>query len=202
MIDFQEVERQLPAYLNYDAKKRLFSDLTQFPDNIDERLYTTYLKAALCLFQGDGLKDMLFVDLPSLNKKEVDAMILSNSCDIDPKNERFFPLNVVYAPIVSLQRYVDLLISQEVGKAKVEDHVNSIKRQEVSHIFYLPKVDLLYESIVFLDKVNSCNINYFIEKKLTECRLFTLSDYGFFLFIFKLSVHFMRFRERMQRKAV
>ena len=143
MIDFQEVERQLPAYLNYDGKKKLFSDLTQFPDNIDERLYTTYLKAELCLFQGDGLKDMLFVDLPSLNKKEVDAMILSNSCDIDPKNEKFFPLNVVYAPIVSLQRYVDLLISQEVDKAKLEDHVNSIKRQEVSHIFYLPKVSSL-----------------------------------------------------------
>jgi len=79
--------------------------------------------------------------------------------------------------------------------------MGAIKRQEITNAFYLPKKEhIIEESIVLLDNVNSCKVDYFTERGIKGIRLFTLSDYGFYLFIFKLSIHFTRVREDVERR--
>ena len=62
MISFEEIQKYLPKYLSPESEKRLFDGLKQFPDNIDSRLYTDYLKDNEILYQGDGVRDVLFVE--------------------------------------------------------------------------------------------------------------------------------------------
>ncbi|MBW2331485.1 MAG: hypothetical protein JRF30_11360 [Deltaproteobacteria bacterium] len=203
MINFELVEKQLPQYLRYDAKKKLFQELRGFPDNIDSRLYTIRLKKyEPYLLQGDGIKEVLYVELPAIRQKDVDIMILSNSCDINPENPKFLPVNVTYAPIVNLEKYHTMLVDTGVEPKRAEGHVQDVKAQRISNLFYLPKAPSLDESVVFLDRVNSCDIQYFVKKGLDQCRLFTLSDYGFYLFLYKLSIHFTRIYERIERTAL
>jgi len=147
------------------------------------------------------VRDILFVELPSQKSKHVNAMVLSNTCDINPEHERFLPHNVMYSPIINLDRYRRLLAEKGVSDERIKSHMGAIKRQEITNAFYLPKKEhIIEESIVLLDNVNSCKVDYFTERGIKGIRLFTLSDYGFYLFIFKLSIHFTRVREDVERR--
>ena len=66
----------------------------------------------------------------------------------------------------------------------------------VTHVVYLPKNSKMqYDAIVRLDKI--CSVDR--RKISNKNRLFTLSDYGLYLFLLKLSIHFTRIRERIDR---
>jgi len=202
-MSLDEIKTYLPKYLSAESEARLFSDLDQFPENIDKRIYTSYLKNEEIIFQGDGLEDFLVVNLPDLSINTAPVMVLSNSCDIGPDKKTILGSNIVYAPIFNLDKYINLLkekIPQE--QDFIERHIEGIKRQEITSIFYLPKgASLSSDSLVFLDRVNNCKSDYVEASKIQYIRLFTLSDYGFYLFLFKLSVHFTRVRERVDRKS-
>ena len=67
-------------------------------------------------------------------------------------------------------------------------------------MFYLPPgLRLEEEWIALFDKVVNHNANALNFNELLKNRLFTLSDYGFYLFLFKLSIHFTRLREGVVR---
>ena len=205
MISLEDIKIYLPQYLSQESQEDLFEDLKKFPANLDQRLYTTSLKNKPNLFQGDGLQELLFVNLPDREVRPAPGMILSNSCDIDPANERLFPNRIVYAPIFQIQKYQRMLVREHVEKGKcnienIDSHIESIKKQFNSHIFYLPKGgELEADSIVFLDRLNNCPADFCDDGKITEKRIFTLSDFGFYAFLVKLSIHFMRVREGVNR---
>jgi hypothetical protein len=53
----------------------------------------------------------------------------------------------------------------------------------------LPKgCELKRESIVFLDRLNNGPLKSICEENIADIKLFTLSDYGFYFFIIKLSI--------------
>jgi hypothetical protein len=200
MTSLEKFEKHLPQYLSYDARARLFDSLNQFPDNIDYRLYTQFLENENTVFQGDGIEDVLFVLLPSKDYQVTNVIILSNSCDINPENKRYLELNVTYSPIINLKKYIDLLENNGVDKEKIANHISQIKRQEISNIFYLPENANIDESIVFFDRINSSDTKSIYEKNLKYSRLFTLSDYGFYLFLYKIAIHFTRIWESVERR--
>lgn len=200
-MDFNEIKLYLPKFLSSKSEKELFDGLKDFPNNLDSRLYTSALKDSKNIFQGDGIKNMLIVNLPESAIKEAKSIILSNTCDIDPKNPRNFPAQIVYAPIFNLKKYKDTLLknSKKTNK-QIESHITTIKEQKLTQIFYLPKIKgQIEDSIIFLDRVNSCPIELLKSKDLKEERLFTLSDYGAYLFVFKLSIHFTRIKDNVDR---
>lgn len=207
MIPFEEVKKYLPQYLSLTAQQELFKELTQFPDNIDQRIYTSQLSGHKNIFQGDGIQNLLYINLPDINIGEVPAMILSNTCDIDPSNERYMPMRMVYTPIFNLAKYKETLIRSHVETGEktiqsIDSHISDIRKQYVSHIFYLPKGGKLEnDSIIFFDRLNNCPSNSIEGQDLPNRRIFTLSDYGFYLFLFKLSVHFTRIREGVSRST-
>ena len=198
-----DIKLFLPKYLSSESEKELFEGLKDFPNNIDERLYTNHLSDNEYIYQGDGLQDFLVVNLPDPTVKEVPCMIISNSCDIDLGNERNFPSQIVYAPIFKLDRYSETLHNKsQKSKEQIESHIEAIRQQRITQIFFLPGVkDVIEESIVFLDRV--CNYpNKIVERdKTKERRMFTLSDYGSYLFVLKLSIHFTRIQDKVERKS-
>ena len=203
-MNLDEIKIYLPKFLSAESDRELFKGLKDFPENIDERLYTTYLNDTKIIYQGDGLNNLLVVNLPKPEIKPVPSIILSNTCDIDLQNERNFPSQIVYAPIFSLEKYKQTLLkNSKKSKEQIIDHINAIKKQEITQIFYLPRFDgKLEESIVFLDRVNNMPNTLIERDKITSNRIFTLSDYGAYLFLLKLSIHFTRVQDKVERKSI
>jgi hypothetical protein len=195
-MNFDELKIYLPKFLSQESDNELYSSLRDFPDNIDGRLYTNYLSDSELIYQGDGIKEMLVINLPKTDVKPAPSIILSNTCDIDLDNPRNFPSQIVYSPIFNLEKYRQSLIAKSNKTVEqINAHIASIKRQEPTQIFYLPKLEgRLDESIVFLDRVNNLPSKFVERATVPEKRIFTLSDYGAYLFLLKLSIHFTRIK--------
>jgi len=61
MIDFEELKLYLPKYLSASSEQNLFENLKDFPDNIDERMYSYKYFEDDIIFQGDGLEGFLVI---------------------------------------------------------------------------------------------------------------------------------------------
>ena len=130
---------------------------------------------------------------------------MSNTCDLDLNNRRdYYQSRLVYAPIFKLSKYRKLLEKKDgLFKINIEQHINSVREQKISSIFYLPKFDgAVEESIVFLDRIVNSSIDQITLQDIDEERMFTLSDFGFYVLLFKISVHFSRIRENVERRSM
>lgn len=203
MID-ETLKIYLPKFLSAESEKELFEGIKSFPENIDSRIYTSYLENSNYIYQGDGIKDMLVINLPEPLIKPTPSIILSNTCDIDIENQRMFPSQIVYAPILNLEKYIKTLLTKgNKSMDQIDAHVRSIKKQEITQIFYLPKLEgKLEESLVFLDRILNISNKFIPRDNLKNNRLFTLSDYGAYLFLLKLSIHFTRIKDKVERKSI
>ncbi|WP_321891759.1 hypothetical protein [Paraburkholderia tropica] len=197
---FEEAQRYLPRHLTEDDTKKLFEDIKAFPGNLDKRLYMTPVKEdEHALLQGDGIGNMLVVNLPQPEIRPTPVMLFSNSCDSDIANERAFPTALCYAPIFSLEKYLASLRKRKDEKY-VQDHESAIRRQQLTQIFFLPRSGKLEgDSIVFLDRINNCASKSFDRERLPNDRLFSLSTFGHWLFLLKLSIHFSRLTDKTER---
>lgn len=208
MISFEEIQKYLPQYLSATSQHSLFEELKRFPHNIDQRLYINYAIEAGTIYQGDGINGLMVINLPSYETRETPVMVLSNSCDINPLNERFFSPRIVYAPIFDLEKYRLMLIEELVETDQIElqtinNHIKTIEQQLVTNIIYLPKGSgLKNDSIVFLDRPNNYPVEGIGVEDIKKKRLFVLSDYGFYLLLIKLSIHFTRVRENIDRSIL
>lgn len=202
-MNFEDIRLFLPKYLSADSERDLFAGIKDFPENIDSRLYSSYLANDENIFQGDGINDLLVINLPQEDVKPTPCMVLSNTCDIDPANKRLFASQLVYAPIFNLNKYSSRLLSNSSkSEQQINDHIQSIKRQKITQVFYLPPIsDCLEESIVFFDRICNCSNSYINRSELPKQRIFTLSDYGAYLFLLKMSIHFTRIQDSVERKS-
>ena len=200
MIDFDEIKKYLPKYLSQKATEKLFQDLKDFPENIHKRLYGDVLENESEVFQGDGIIDLPIVNLPDETIRNGKVMILSNTCDISLDNKRILFPRIVYCPILKLSRFIEMLRKRHIPDERITQLIDVIKKQEVSSIFYLPQGNNLEEDyIAILENVNNCDVKVMQKEEITKRRLFSLSNYGFYLFLFKLSIHFTRIREDVER---
>jgi len=194
------IKQFLPKYLSETEQKKLLKEISDFPDNLDSRFYTTILKDELTIFQGDGLDNLEISNLPSHDFLKAKCLITSNTCDIAPENRRFFESRLTYCPIIDLEKYIRNLKNQNVSKTKIDNHLKDLKAQKITQILYLPANKLMNESLVFLDRTNNCPTTSVTESDLIRNRLFTLSNYGFYMLLLKLSISFTRIGEGVDRK--
>jgi len=198
-----DIEIYLPKYLSAESSKELLEGLKDFPNNIDNRLYTNYLHDSI-IYQGDGLTNMLAVNLPNSEIKSIDGMVLSNTCDIELSNNRLFPSQIVYSPIINLEKYEAALLSAmgDQNEDKIKNHITDIRKQRLTQIFFIPKFgNTLPDSIIFLDRIFNIGNDFVDRSTLDDIRIFSLSDYGNYLFLFKLSLHFTRIQDKVDRKS-
>lgn len=202
-MNLNEFKLYLPKYLSSNSEKELFDNLKEFPNNIDTRFYTDFLQNENVIFQGDCIREMIVLNLPDTKTISANCLIISNTCDIDENNKRPFNSQITYAPIFNLDKYRDTIISNTKRTVnQVDSHINSIKRQEITQILYLPELTNVFEeSIVFFDRLINCPNSLIDRKKLKTQRIFTLSDYGFYVFLIKLSIHFTRVQEKVERRG-
>jgi hypothetical protein len=203
MSDIDDFHIYLPQYLSEESEQKLFQNLSNYPNNIAANFYVQHDRLAGSILQGDGLRKLLVINSEDLSKKEVPCMIISNSCDIDPANLRPFQANVIYTPIFNLKKFSNGLESAKIktGKA-LADYIELIKKQRITQMLYLPPLGtILEESFVFLDRLFNLPLEKVVGDTGKDVKLFTLDDYGFYIFLYKISLHFTRIREKIDRHA-
>jgi hypothetical protein len=200
-MDFDEIKLYLPKYLSPSSEKALFDELKQFPKNIDSRVYSESVRVESIMYQGDGIKGLLVTDLPDKEIHPTDALILTNTCDMSLENKRLFPTHICYSPIIKLNKYKNRLIERGVASEEiVEKHIENIKNQKIAQILFLPCGGSLQEdALIFFNRISSCSLRYLINDDIVKIKLFSLSNYGLYLFLFKLSLHFTRIAEGKDR---
>lgn len=202
MLPVDDLRLYLPKYLSPTSEEALFKSLEQFEDTHGNKNYfTDHRHPKLDIIcQADGIQDLLIVNLPDTTTKPGPAMVISNSCDIDPANAKFFNPSICYCPILNLQKYEKVLLEEGKNQAQIDGHFSSIRNQRISNIFYLPTGGKLPgESFVFLDQICSCANDYISRADIENRRIFTLSNFGFYIFLTKLAIHFTRIREGIDR---
>lgn len=104
---FEDIAVYLPKYLSDDSSNTLKEELKRFPtDGTKGTIYTSELDKEEILFQGDGIAALKIVDLINQDFKITPAILLSNTCDMDTRNNRIFATQICYAPIINLERYI------------------------------------------------------------------------------------------------
>jgi len=194
-IKLEDIKEHIPYYLTQEAKDGLIKELKNFPDKMN--YYTT--KHQDGVLQGDGWDSFSIIDLETAQRKSTKGIILSNSCDINQENYRDIPARIIFAPIIKLSRYEALLTKTVFDPEKISMKMSSIRRQNMTSLFYLPKGGCLEsEYIALLDDLHTLPVQLFC-KTDERTKQFTLSQAGFYLFLFKLSIHFCRFHENVLR---
>jgi hypothetical protein len=196
-----------PSYLVGSEKNRLTEALKQFyfkngPKSID---YTGFYKSSFndYFIQSDLVRQ---IRMPFWDDKECefiksfpDALILSNTCDLSVDNHREFNTKeCVLAPLVELGEYINEMLDFNFTADKIKEHIDKIKSQQISNLFYLPPNKGLHpEYIVKFDQVYwfpSIELSHFTND-LAKNRIASLSLFGHYLFILKLSYHLCRLPE-------
>lgn len=189
----EDIKNHLPPYLTPQQKDDLLEQIKKFP-KINYYIH----KADQDMLQGDGWSGFTVMDFVTCEKKQVKGIIFSNSCDIDNQNKRTISVNIVFVPLIRLNKYIELLTSSSLSQDKISSKLEAIKQQKVTSIMYFPKGgDLDEDYIANFDDVHSQPLQSFLLEKKTK--LFTLSQAGFYLFLLKLSIHFCRFQEGVLR---
>jgi len=194
-ITAESIQDQIPYYLTREDKDNLVKALNNFP-HVDYYLN----RYPQDLLQGDGWTSLGVIRLEDGKRKFVKGILLSNSCDIDVANKRDLPARIIFSPIIRLSRYKELLVSSIQDGSKIDNKIAAIKEQKVTALFYLPKGSVLDDDYVaVLDDVHTISLDSYIVENGKQ-KLFTLSQVGFYLFLLKLSVHFCRFQENIERR--
>lgn len=199
----QDISLYLPQYLSSPEKDSMREELRNFPtDGTKSTIYTCALKNADYLLQADGIDNLLYCNFPDTKIGKVHGILFSNTCDMSVENKRLNDCRIMYAPILRLDKYIEGLLGK-FEKKRVEDHINDIKSQSVSQIMYLPEdttgIGIDFDGIIFFDRVISIPLSNQRTEEFVQNRIFTLSNFGFYLFLLKISYHFTRVKERIDR---
>lgn len=190
------IDAHIPYYLAKEQKEGLIKALNDFHTRPIEYFINQYQDEML---QGDGWRGLQIIRLTDGERKSIKGVILSNSCDISPDNKRELPVQISFAPLIKLSNYQATLKNAGLNDAQINSKLDSIKSQKVTNIFYIPGGGVLDEDyITYLGDMHSIPLQYFQDHCEKE-KIFTLSMVGFYLFVFKLSVHFCRFHENVSR---
>lgn len=199
-FDADALRQQIPYYLTADpAQKELLTELKKLIEGADRGYFIPngYDEYTAEMLQGDGWRGFQVFSFKSGSVNQTRGIVLSNSCDVSQENVRVLPPQITFAPIVKLSKIIERFEAHDLDGEKVTSRVTDIKAQRVTNMFYLPADGLLDEDhVALLDDLHSMPVE--VHRQESE-KLFTLSMAGFYLFVFKLSVHFCRLHEDVDR---
>ncbi|MGD9152836.1 MAG: hypothetical protein PVG30_04150 [Gammaproteobacteria bacterium] len=196
---FEDIRIFLPKYLSSEEQQKLFDELSQFPKNLDKRFFTSLIKKSSSLLQGDGFQEIFMPNYDESSFVKVKGILLSNTCDASLENERFYQPYVTFSPIYDLHKYQNVLLERE-RKEIVQSHIDAIRKQKITSILYIPPFN--QDNIECFSRLDCCfsvPLDKGKNNDLIERRIFSLSNYGFYLLLLKISIHFSRAQERVSR---
>lgn len=130
------------------------------------------------LCQGDIISSLPFILFNEKGEEviiETPGMMISNTCDAQRKSF------VTFAPIFEIDNFID------------DFNIGNLKSNEINSLFFIP--DSSFDKYI-IDLTRLCSfplsfINSAIQNRKIK-KLFTLNSYGYYYFLMKLSVLFMR----------
>ena len=192
-----KLERFFPYYLTANSKKKLSDHIGAYPN--DKQYYTTSWEGPPSPIQGDGWSGFTKMDFGTATRHKISGVVISNSCDIDENNESLRDRNIVFSPVIPLATYEARLRGlADVAPQRIGSHLDAIRKQNKTEIFYLPESSTTPELIIQFDDIASQPLGDFAEVD-DRRRLFRLNNYGFYVFLMKFSISFNRFGEELER---
>ncbi len=203
----------LPSYLVDPEKSRLKDALKQF--TLEERGkeidYSNFYKAFnhSYFMQSDLIKEIRLGkwndEAAIYEKVYTDAIIISNTCDISFENKHDVNTKqCLFAPLIDFKEYLSDLTKAGYNQEKIDSFSIAVKTQLRTNIFYLPSNHKdNKEYIVLLDNVfwfPTEELNSYLNE-IEENRIVSLSHFGYYLFILKLSYHLCRLPEQCDREV-
>lgn len=217
MSSFSEYrfEELLPPYLSFPEKDRLKKGLEQFIRNsLKEKTpdYSGFFldKCPAFLMQSDLINSIGMVDW-DYDKKDfysgfTPAVLVSSTCDISSDNFRTInKKEALFAPLIDLEEYCIDLKEAGFSQEHINSFINSLHNQEFSNLFYIPKNQKNKKDyIVFFDKISWFPSDELLKTidEIDSLRFISLSNFGFYLFVLKLSYHFCRIPEESYRQEI
>ena len=201
-LDSESIQRHIPYYLVAEDRRLLIKELRAISSGGKAGYFLSARDNSFKqdMLQGDGWRGFELLQFYTGERRSVKGLVLSNSCDIDPDNPRDLPARVVFAPLVKLSAYQAQLARHRVTARRIEDKIAAVRAQRITNIFYLPAEGPLKEEYVApLDHVYSMPLAAFAANS-DKKKLFTLSNTGLYMLVFKLSAHFCRLQEKVNRK--
>lgn len=199
----ESLQQQIPYYLTAEDRQVLVDELRAISNGGTASYFLSSFRDSFKgdMLQGDGWRGFQLFRFDTGELCSVQALVMSNSCDIDPGHTRDIPARVIFAPLVKLAAYERALRASGIDAHKVDEKLASIRAQKVTNVFFLPAGDPVTEDhVVKLDDVHSMPVAAHVGAK-DRHKLFTLSNAGFYMLVLKLSVHFCRLQEKVNRKG-
>lgn len=209
-------ELLLPNYLTSEDKSRLKDSLAQFTiqrerDNPNSELdYSNFITRQDCTYFKQS--DLVYqIRYPHLNEENFEfekfyttAIVLSNTCDISDQNAHSLnKKQCVLAPIIELSKYIESLREiDSFSDDRLASFLNELKLQRITNIFYISD-NGGEEYIALLDKIfwfPTEELNSYVQD-ISENKVFSLTHFGYYLFLLKLTFHFSRFPEALDREV-
>ncbi len=188
----ENLSKFFPYYFTEERKTKLSRMLAKHP--IEKPYYASQEDNEP--LQGDCWSGLTIYRFDDGIKDQIKGMVLTNSCDLAKENNRLFVPKLSFVPIIDLEKYLVQLKASGIEDARIAQHAKEIRAQEITSFFYLPANETLEkEHIAILHDVHSIPANACIAGN----RRASLSDVGFYIFIFKLSIHFCRLQENVDR---
>ncbi len=193
----ETIRQEFPKSTNADVMYR------QFPDTINNTFFQCDIVSELPFFRiVDSSPDLYYSD----------SIIISNSCDIQ-KHKRIYSPKVLFSKVITWNNYQKKLAKCGAADQSIQTFYSNLIKNQYTSFFYLPKLEdednkvILEESVIPLDHVSYIPSNdlysMYSTKYLSDNdngdKIVSLSNYGFYLFLMKLSVHFCRFGEKIDR---
>lgn len=185
--------RFLPEFLTLPMKLGVLEELKKFPKGME--YYYSHQDAQF--LQGDVYSGFISTNPETGEQKPIRGIILSNTCDISAENKRPIGARVVYAPIVKLSSLMALYERAGATQEQLQDRAKAIREQKKTDLFYLPSLHG-EDYVALLDALENTSTTHLYQK----CsRVATLGMAGFYVFLFKISVHFTRMHENVVRQT-
>jgi hypothetical protein len=205
-FSLDSIERLFPPDISEQRKGRLRDGIKQFSVRSNSKVYTDfYLTSSPDYFlQGDLIFELRFPlwnpDKRDFEKVYFDSIILSNSCDIDDANQttRTLPKQVMTAKLFSLPDFKEGLVQYDIENSDVI--IQRLKNQEYSNLMYFPPINNI-EYVAYFDELSSVSNEELnaLKNDINKNRIACLDWFGYYLFMFKISYHFCRLPEEIDR---
>ena len=200
-LDTESLRQQIPYYLTSKDRQTIVDELKAISRGGTAGYFLSQYRNAFRgdMLQGDGWRGFQLFMFDTGKRRSVRGLVISNSCDVDPDNRRDLPARVIFSPLVKLATYETLLQKSGIKKRQIDAKLAAIRAQKTSSLFFLPSGGPLTDDhVVRLDDAHSMPVAAHSATADRE-KMFTLSNTGFYMLVLKLSIHFCRLQEKVNR---
>lgn len=193
---YDELTLHLPTYLTLPARDALKRAIERHPSASSGPIATVQLFAD-DLLQGDLVGSAVFFDFLEERTHKSFALLVSNSCDMSQDNRRPTARHVQYCPVLKWARFLELVQSANCfdNEDALNEYLQNVRAQYVTSYFYITRQGEPDGYVAALDQIQSAPSSV-----LTGQRHWSLTQFGHYMLLFKLSYHFSRMRENLERR--